>query len=175
MEPNNKQQFEEIYEREVNSLFRYCTLRVGVRSQAMDIVQDVFIELWQIYQKGEVVNNPRALLFTILRNRIIDWYRKKKALSLDSMMERHDDEQSFEPRDQKAEDNIMISAESKRALEAINSLDESYREVLYLRLIEDLSPEEIGSILKINTNTVSVRITRGLEKLRKKLHIEKLV
>ena len=172
---NTKQQFEEVYAKEVDSLFKYCALRVSSKTQAMDIVQDVFIELWQVYQKGEEVKNDRALLFTILRNRIIDWYRKKKALSLDSMMEKRDGEPSFEPRDIKAEESIVFSAESKRAVEAINTLDDTYREVLYLRLIEDLTPEEIGSVLDLNANTVSVRITRGLEKLRTKLNIEKLL
>lgn len=170
-----KKQFEKVYEAEIDSLFRYCAFRISSREQAMDIVQDVFIEFWQILNKDEKVQNSRAFLFAVLRNRIIDWYRKKKAVSLDLMLENNEDKQAFEPIDSKSEDDIILSAESKRVVEMINTLDANYQEVLYFRLVEDLQPEEIASLLKINANTVSVRITRGLAKLRDKLKIEKLL
>jgi RNA polymerase sigma-70 factor (ECF subfamily) len=163
-----KDQFKKIYEAEADSIFRYCVFRVSQRSQAKDIVQDTFIEFWQIYQKGEEVKNARALLYTILRHRIIDWYRKKKSLSLDGMMASKDGEQNFEPRDDRAYNDITFSAEAARAKEAINTLPINYRDAVYLRLIEDRSPEEIGALLGINANSASIRINRGMEKLRKK-------
>lgn len=169
-----RQKFEEVYASEADSLFRYCITRVGDRSQAVDIVQDVFVALWQTYQKGEEVKNHQAYLFTILRNRIIDWYRKKKSFSLDAIMEKKEGESSFEPADQKAHEGIVFSAETRQVVEAINELVPRYREAVYLRLIEDLSPPEIASILGSSANIVSVRITRGIQKLKKKFNIEEL-
>jgi RNA polymerase sigma-70 factor (ECF subfamily) len=164
-----KEQFKEVYENEVDALFRFCALRVGNREQVVDIVQDVFVELWQIYQKGEKVKNARALLYTILRHKIIDWYRKKKAISLDAMtLENKDGEEyAYDPKDPKADTDIVFSAEARRMVEAIDKLGTSYREIVYLRLVEDLSPPQIAKKLHFSINKVSVRITRGLEKLRR--------
>ncbi len=173
--PDIREKFKEIYDKEIDSLFHYCTFRVNNKNQAIDIVQDTFIELWQTYQKGVEVKNARALLFTILRNRIIDWYRKKKSLSLDALMENDGQEHSFEPEDSKAYDDIVFGAETRSIVDAINNMDSNYRDVLYLRLIEDKTPEEIANILGTNANTVSVRITRGLQKLREKLGVEDIL
>jgi RNA polymerase sigma-70 factor, ECF subfamily len=172
MEAHSKQQkFKEIYESEIDTLFRYCRLRVNSKAQAIDIVQDVFIEFWVAFQREEI-KSPRAFLFTILRNRIIDYYRKKKALSLDSIMEKSTGEIPFEVTDERAENEVRISSELNELKDAINNLPPNYRDAVYLRLIEDLSPPEIASILKSNVNIVSIRITRGISKLKKDLNIE---
>lgn len=164
---NIKEEFTNIYNKEVDSLFRYCVVRVSDHSKATEIVQDIFTELWLKYNKGEIVTYSRAFLFTIAHNRIIDWYRKKKSQSLDAMMESEETENSFEPADEKAHLDIILSAEAKRVVEAINELEFNYREPLYLRFVEDLSPEEIAKILNSTANVISVRLTRGIDKLRK--------
>ncbi|MDQ3245248.1 MAG: RNA polymerase sigma factor [bacterium] len=170
---DNKKNFEDIYEREADSLFRYTIMKINPRTEAKDVVQDVFIEFWQVMQRDELIKNPRAYLFTILRNRIIDWYRKKKMYSLDAMLERNGDEVPFDVKDSKEENRAMLSSETREIIEVINTLEPSYKDVVYLRLVEDLNPEEIGRILEINTNAVSIRITRGVEKIRNILKIEK--
>jgi RNA polymerase sigma-70 factor (ECF subfamily) len=162
---NIKEEFNTIYIKESDSLFRYCLTRVSDREKAIDIVQDVFTQLWIMYNKGEVVKYSRAFLFTVARNRIIDWYRKKKSLSLDAMADT-DSELFFEPMDEKAHLNIILSTEAKRVIEAIDTLEPSYREAVYLRFVEDLSPQEIATILETTAGVVSVRITRGIEKLK---------
>lgn len=168
-----KKIFEEIYEEESDNLFRYAFFRVSNRAQALDIVQDVFTEFWQSLNKGTDIKNYHAFLFTMLKNRIIDWYRKKKSASLDLMIENTSEGQTFEVEDNQAENNLILSAEAREVIETINTLNPEYRECVYLRLVEDLSPEEIGKRMGITTNAVSVRINRGLEKIRNKLKIEK--
>ena len=56
----------------------------------------------------------------------------------------------------------------------LESLEPQYREVIYFRYVEDLPPKEIGEILKLNANTVSVRLTRGMEALRKLMGIREM-
>lgn len=170
---HTKEKFTEVYDRESDALFRYCSLRVHDREKAIDIVQDIFAELWKKYQAGEKIENERAYLFTLAHNRIIDWYRKKKSESLDALLEKEDGERPF---DYANEDhtNTFLSSEAKRVLEAIEILEPIYRDVLYLRFAEDLSPQEIASILDSTANVVSVRITRGLEKLREEFHTKNI-
>jgi RNA polymerase sigma factor (sigma-70 family) len=96
---------------------------------------------------------------------IIDWYRKKKSVSLDAL-----EETGFE-----AEAFSMLGADSesevKRILDAITELDAKDKEVVLLRFVEGLDPKDIAEILEESANVVSVRINRAIEKVQKKLHI----
>lgn len=158
--------FEIIYEGESDAIFRFCLVRVSSREQALDITQETFLRLWQSLQKEQDIQNNRAFLFTIARRLVIDWYRKKKSLSLDNMMSK---EGGYDVADDKTtEDNLSSGAESRYLIEKINELSSLNQEPVYLRYVEDLSPPEIGEILGISANAASVRINRGLLELRKK-------
>ncbi len=167
-----KQTFTEIYNKEANSIFRYCLFRVHEREKAIDIVQDIFAEFWKKINTGEKIKSEKAYLFTLAHNRIIDWYRKKKTESLDDLLENTDTERPFDHPDEHSEADIMLSSEAKEVLREIDKLEPVYKEVLFLRFAEDLSPQEIAMILDITPNTASVRITRGIEKLKEKFHTQ---
>lgn len=159
--------FEKIYEHESDAIFRFCLVRVSNREQALDITQDTFLRFWQSLEKKEDILNNRAFLFTIAHRLIIDWYRKKKSFSLDHMLS-VDNEGGYDVLDEKStKDNSLFGAEGRFLLEKINMLDLSYRNPVYLRFVEDLSPGEIGEILGISANAASVRINRGIGELKK--------
>ena len=169
---DDKRRFTDIYNRESDSLFRFCLLRVSDRNKAIDLTQESFTRLWNLTFLGKRVENPRALLYRIARNLIIDWYRRIKSVSLESLSSA-DEDIEFDPPDQRATIEIEVNAESKRVLLMLKKLEPQYQEVIYLRYVEDLSPKDIGELLELNTNIVSVRITRGMEALRKIMGIPK--
>jgi len=169
----DKKFFTDIYNRESDSLFRFCFIRVSDRERALDLTQESFARLWSAVAMGRVMEHPRAFLFTVARRLIIDWYRKTKPVSLESMA-REDGEnrgEEFDVPDEKITLDIEMSADAKRALEMLNNLAPQYREVIYLRYMEGFSPKDIAEILRLNVNVVSVRITRGMESLRKLMGI----
>jgi RNA polymerase sigma-70 factor (ECF subfamily) len=162
--------FEAIYIKESDVIFRFCLLRVSNRETALDIVQETFLRLWKQMQEDKDILNEKALLFTIARHLIIDWYRKKKSFSLDAMAFYNNDERetSFDILDEGTTSaNLELGAEGRYLIDQINKLESTYREPIYLRYVEDLSPGEIGKIMGISPNAVSVRINRGLVELRK--------
>ncbi|MFA7000111.1 MAG: RNA polymerase sigma factor [Candidatus Paceibacterota bacterium] len=162
--------FEAIYKKESDVIFRFCLLRVSNREQALDITQETFLRLWKQMQEDKDIINEKALLFTIARHLIIDWYRKKKSLSLDMMAfnDNGEKEEGFDVLDESTTtEELEIGAEGRYLMDQINKLGWAYREPVYLRYVEDLSPPEIGEILGISINAASVRINRGLEELRK--------
>lgn len=167
MEVDIINKFEEIYAKESDAIFRFCFVRVSNREQALDITQETFLRLWQSLQDGKEISNNKAFLFTIARRLIIDWYRKKKSLSLDGILLREDNE-GFDFMDLGTDKEGLESvAEGRYLISKINELTEASREPVYLRFVEDLSPPEIGKILGISANAASVRINRGLEELRR--------
>jgi RNA polymerase sigma-70 factor (ECF subfamily) len=162
--------FEKIYNEEGDAIFRFCFVRVSDREQALDITQETFLRLWQGLVEEKKIRNNRAFLFTVARNLVIDWYRKKKSISFEEMSYNNDDgEIEYEPSDEMTAERQMFGVEGRYLLEKINELSPINQEPVYLRFVEDLSPQVIGKILGISANTASVRINRGLQELREKV------
>lgn len=160
-----KEQFLAVYDQYSDDIFRFCTLKVSGREVAQDITQEVFTRYWQQLRVGTDIGNDRALLYTIARNLVIDWYRKRKEQSLDMLAE-----EGFEF----ASDDhgsIKQHAEMREVLDVIKTLDESSREALTLRFVDGFSPREIAALSGETANAVSVRINRALKKVQEHLHV----
>ncbi|HCC06286.1 TPA: hypothetical protein DEP94_02955 [Candidatus Nomurabacteria bacterium] len=170
-----KNQFIELHNKESQAIFRFCVLRVSDRETALDLTQDIFMRYWDyiLKNKEKKIDSGRALLFAIARNCIIDWYRKKKNISLESLVE--DSENSFNKEGYFLQDNggekIEMEAEAELFIKKIEEVDIKYREAVYLRYVEELTPKEIAEVLKESVNVVSVHINRGLNQLRELLDI----
>lgn len=164
-----RQRFAEAYEAYSDELFRHSSIRLSDRERALELTQECFLKTWEYINRGEQVEDFRPFLYRTLRNLIIDEYRRKKSYSLEGMLDSSEetDVETLMPAD---ESNTLETAinrfEGRRALEALNQLPDLYREVVSLRYIESLSPQEIAAIVGESENTVSVRIHRGLKKLR---------
>ncbi len=123
------------------------------------------MKLWdQFLKDSENIKNARALLYKIVSNMIIDWYRKKKAVSLDEVLEYGEEGLSLADN---SHEMMEIESDGKTALKHISKLEPTYQRVVYLRYVEDLSPKEIAEIVGLSVNVVSVRINRGIQELKK--------
>lgn len=165
VESDTKKIFTEMYNLESDALFRFCIFRVSNRESALDLTQETFMRYWDALISGKDIKNHRAFLFTICRNLVIDHYRKKKALSLDSFLDEVGDSSSF-IEDKDSNLNSYSTAEARFVMDKLSELEESDGHIVYLRFIEGLRPKDIADILGVSSNVVSVRITRALEKLR---------
>jgi len=162
--------FGDVYEKEADAIFRFCLLRTSDREMALDFTQDTFMRFWNSLMLEKDIKNHRTFLFTIARNIIIDWYRKKKPFSLETMMENAaEGRSSFSLA---SLDNVETSTEAEFLIRKIRELPEPYSNAVYLRCVEELKPREISEILGESANVISVRISRGLEQLRTMLHLE---
>ncbi len=172
MQNEAKDQFVALYTAESDAVFRYCVSRTSNREVAVDITQDTFIRFWNALLRNELqhdrILNERAFLFTIARNLVIDWYRKKKTVSLEMLTEEADDGRatSFQPSDA-TKDEIDRLGEARHLMGKIKEIDVIYQEAVYLRFVEDLKPQEIAERLGESPNVISVHINRGLKQLRK--------
>ena len=172
-----EQNFLKSYDEFGDAIFRYCLIQTFDRELARDLTQGTFTRIWEYLTRTQTdaeenmpkqIQNMKAFLYKIATNLIIDYRRKKKpSLSLETMMEEGFDVTSS--RDQK--EILETSFDSKKVVEALNKLDDKYKETLTLRYIEDLSLKEISQITGERENSISVRIHRGLEKLKKVLEV----
>jgi RNA polymerase sigma-70 factor (ECF subfamily) len=164
-----KEKFISIYNKLSDSVFRYCIFRISDRDVALDITQETFTKYWDTLSAGEKINSDRALIFTIARNLIIDHYRKHKSCSLESLSETEDGEniEEFTLIEDNQKCEIELETEARFLISKIKELPKSYQQIIYLRYVEDMKPDEIAKILGISVGAVSVRIHRGIEGLKK--------
>lgn len=158
-----------MYNRESDSIFRYSLFRVSDRELAIDLTQEVFMRYWDQIVKGVKIKNDKAFLFAIVNRLIIDWYRKKKPVSLEAYYETFELDE-FDISDGVSATELESRSDGRALLDRINDLDPAYRQALYLRYVEDMKPQEIGEILGLSPNVVSVRISRGVDELRRRFH-----
>lgn len=165
-----KNRFVLLYEKEADAVFRYCLIRTSSRETAIDISQEAFMRFWDALVQHKYISNDRAFLFTIARNLIIDWYRKKKSVSIEALGESDGEERDILDTLVLEDSGYMqeeLNAEGRYVIEKMKELDPQSQHMLYLRFIEDMKPREIAEILNESVNVVSVRLTRAIEKLRK--------
>ncbi len=165
-----KNQFIALYNAEADAVFRYCFVRTSNREVALDLTQDTFIRFWDSLSRDEsrhsAIKNERAFLFTIARNLIIDWYRKKKTVSLEMLTEGSDESSAGMQFSESSKEEIERLGEGRHLIEKIKEIDPIYQHAVYLRFVEDLKPKEIADILGETANVISVHINRGLKQLR---------
>lgn len=154
------QQLTEAYREHSDAIFRYCLFKISDREKALDFVQETYARTWQYLLNGNQIDNIKTFLYTTARHIIIDEYRKKKTLSLDDLVEG-----GMEPFEE-IEEALYTSFDTKRVMEFVQKLPESYSSVIVMRYVNDLSVKDIAEIVNESENVVSVRIHRGLSKLR---------
>lgn len=141
--------------------------------QAQDLVQDTYLKAFRARGRFSPGTNLKAWLFTILhntwRNRRRD--RARARVEFDSEVVEHAAElgASATPEGQSPEALLLranLTAELRTALDA---LPEAFREVVWLRDVEDLSYQEIADVVEIPLGTVMSRLSRGRKQLYRQL------
>ncbi|MEX0931832.1 MAG: RNA polymerase sigma factor [Candidatus Paceibacterota bacterium] len=161
-----KKYLEEAYTEHADTIYRLCYFKTGSIEQAEDLVQTVFIKYWDYTASGKKVDKTKSFLFQIARNLIIDFYCKKKSISLDYL-----EEEGFMPSGNEHSE-IYATSEKNEVLKCVKKLQDKYQEVVYLRIVEEYSMKEIAKLLNISAANVAVRCHRGIRELRKIYHHE---
>lgn len=159
--------FEEYFDLYNDVIYRLCLFKTSSEDVARDLTQDVFTKFFVYINQKPEPKNVKSFLYQMARNRIIDHYRKHKSDSLDVLEESGPGfaEESY------GHEQTLNQAEYQIAIEAIKKLDEKYRDVLFMSLVEDYSIEEISENLNISKSNVSVRLNRGKKQLSNILKI----
>ncbi len=152
-----------------DALFRHAMFRISDREKAIDLVHDTYVKVWSYIKSGHEVASFRPFLYKVLNNLIIDEYRKHKEASLDALLEEDLDEGMFDDLQDHSMKSLLDQLDGARALKVVEQLPDTYKEVLIFRFVDGLRPSEICDLVEESENTVSVRIHRGLNMLRKLL------
>src|SRR5215469_6465733 len=165
---------DELIVRYQHRLLRYLLFLTSSRELAEDLFQEVWMRV--LVRGGQFNGKARfdTWLFTIARNLVIDYRRKRTLASLDELFEgvnEDDRPMSFEVSDTLPTpfDNFASLEDRERVAEALLQVDTLYREVLVLRFHEELSLQEIATVTRAPLSTVKSRLYRGLAALKPRL------
>jgi RNA polymerase sigma factor (sigma-70 family) len=166
-----------IIDRERGRLKNYIRRRVSNDEDAEDILQDVFYQFVNLMQL-ENIEKAASWLFKVAGNRITDWYRKRKPVSLESLRRKQDDDDPFYPLyledllydPQEDPDKLFVRSTVWPLLaDALEELPDEQRDVFVMHELQDLSFKEISEITAAPVNTLITRKRYAILFLRERL------
>lgn len=163
----NQESFKILIERYTTPLYNFIFRFVGI-DNTPDVLQNVFIKVWKNINKFDVSKaHFKTWIFTIARNTVTDYLRKKKMVLFSSLDK---DEELFEENikdESLLPDEVISKLEDSELLnKTLEQIPSKYKEVLILHYQEEMTFVEIGQILNKPTNTVKSYHRRALILLR---------
>jgi RNA polymerase sigma-70 factor, ECF subfamily len=149
----------------LNGLYGYAVVLSRNRTQAEDLVQETCLRALRAMERLRPDSNIKSWLFTILRNIWLNQLRQSRT----EVVELDLDENSANQAVDTAKDPYaayVSKVERDQVRQAIEQLPLEFREIILLREYEDLSYEEISSLLDCPPGTVMSRLARARSKLR---------
>lgn len=161
----------ELYDRHSKYLFTIIYFIIKDKPEAEDILQEVFIQIWEKIQFYEPsLGNPLAWMTRLTRNKAIDRLRSK---SFKKRADESDIEKFFDLSEDKSTSNPENISDRNREraeiTEALRSLNENQRELIEFAYFKGYSQTELAEHFKIPLGTVKTRIRAAMMQLRSKL------
>lgn len=150
--------FEEVVARHYQEILNYVAWQVGNLEDAKDLTQTIFTKAFRAWGSFRGDASVRTWLFTIARNAVRDFFRRKNpTTSLELHMESHGEPAAV---------HQELPARTVRLRRALQALPEEFREVIMMFYFEGLSVAEIAQALDVPVGTVKSRLNRARRKLR---------
>lgn len=162
-EQDDELAFAELYSRYFKTLFNYAYSKVNDRYAAQEIVQELFVNIWQQRRQNQV-QCGRSFLFTIAKRLIISFYRKEytRQHHYGQWEIHHSETSDF------ADQPILASDLQNRYEKGLHLLSPKCHEVFTMSR-RGLSNKQIGEALNISEKTVEQHITKALRILKEHL------
>jgi len=154
-----------LYELHAASLVALVMMIVKDRTEAEDVVHDVFIEAWK-----------KARTFDAERGTVISWLRvraRSRAVDRHRRTTRRNDARRELAAGQAGAASAEPVSGEPRLRQALEAVPEDQRDVLRLSFLEGLSCAEIADELSVPLGTVKSRMRLGLKRIREQMTVER--
>jgi RNA polymerase sigma-70 factor (family 1) len=157
-------QFEVLYKTYQPGLVNFAFFYLKNEQEAIDLVQELFISIWEKKDSSPITDNPKSYLMTSVKNRCFNKLTRNKnnsnsiELLGDILISQEDTSSAIETK--QTEEQILKS---------IDKLPEKCKEIFVLSRFEQMSYKEIAATLNISAKTVENQIGNALKFLRKEL------
>ena len=158
--------FERIYDLFWESLYAIGYNRLQSSTDVEDIIQELFVDLWNKRETIRVNESLRTYLFTAMKYKVIDHIRRSKVKNVSFEDATLEAQLATETTDS----NLSFSELYDQLREGIDRLPERCKLVFKMSRDEEMSAEEIASTLNVSKRTVETQIYKSLKHLKKSLN-----
>ena len=145
-----------------DSMFKFAFFRTGSLADSEDIVQNVFLKMYENKIDLSTVVNIKSYLFKSISNKCLNYRRREKVIKvipLEAAENKTDDDKTSD-----------IIQEYERIKKLFDLIPEEQAEVIQMRTIDGLAFTEISEILEIPITTVKSRFKYGVDKIKSKIN-----
>jgi RNA polymerase sigma-70 factor (ECF subfamily) len=161
----DRQAFSQIYSKYLDSLYKYIYLFTKSNEQTSEVIQEVFIRIWE--KRGTLTNieSFKSYLFRSAKNKLIDVVRQNQVRHriLSELKRKNDDYLLME------EDEIAYREYYRIVQQAIEKLPPKRKQILRLNIEHGLSQGEIAQQLHISKSVVQKQLYKALDFVRRYL------
>jgi RNA polymerase sigma factor (sigma-70 family) len=147
-------------------LLRLSFRFLGNIQEAEDVVQEVYMKLWDMRHKLSEINNVEAFATTVTKNHCLDRLKARRTVSLEENL------QNLGNRESASENPHQISENQDNISYVrliIDNLPEQQKSIIKMRDIEQYSFEEIQEITGLDLNNIRVNLSRARKQVRDEL------
>lgn len=174
----NNASFERLLNRYKNRVYGFVYSKVNNASLADDIFQDTFIKVVKTLQAGNYKEEGRFLswVLRIAHNLVVDHYRKTNRMpTYESSNHTFDIMSSLSETEMNVEFQLIENQIHKDLLALIDELPHNQKEVLHMRLYQDMSFKDIAFNTGVSINTALGRMRYAVINLRKIIEERNLI
>jgi RNA polymerase sigma factor (sigma-70 family) len=157
---NNDLGFTELYKKYAKRIYNSIHRIVSHTAEAEDILQETFVTVFNDLERLSNVINVEAWLKRIAINRAISYIRKKKIEFTDLGFTELEAEKEYNE-----DENDIFENKVEDIRTCIEQLPPGYKTIVSLYLFEQISQEEIATMLGISHNTVRTQYHRAKKKI----------
>jgi RNA polymerase sigma-70 factor, ECF subfamily len=159
--------FRTLYEAYYEKVYRQVAYLIGEELQVQDVLQSTFLKVFQGLQGFRAESSLTTWIYRIAYNECQDFNRRRNAslVPLEAIIGSHH-ERDCKPL---SFDQHALRESQEIIRQAVMELPFKLREVVLLRYMEELSYDEIASVMGCSRGTVASRLSRALERLEERL------
>jgi RNA polymerase sigma-70 factor (ECF subfamily) len=165
-----KQEFEALIDSYGKTLFSFCRRLENYSDEANDLYQQTFMRAFELADRIDQENNPRAFLFSIAigihKNHARSFARHQRIAPREDIT---DENASILPDKTDIERDYLQEERERTVREAVKKLKDPYRTVVLLFYNGEMNIQEIARICKCPEGTVKSRLHKAKELIRKEL------
>ena len=168
LKTSDKKAFEQVFRQLREGLVRYVRSIIANDTVAHDLVQDVFVYLWNLREGLDPSRSLKAYLYSMARNRAFRFMRDERT---------HAEKHAILKQEQAAQALVSPTPDAglqkdiltQRLHAWIGDLPERQREALLLSRFHALSHREVAAVMDVSPRTVNNHIMRALEQLQERV------
>lgn len=165
----DKNAFNQFYLDSVDMFFRYLKSNYFLSDEdTQDLLSTFYLKVWNALDAYNEKSAFKSWLWTILKNTAKDYFKQKKLYWFTDVQTGW--EEPFEDTISSDEENALDILEKDYAVQKIQSamaqLEEKYKEIIFLKFVEEKTNEELVEVLWISYDNVRSRLSRAIKMLK---------